>query len=190
MQCPQCRHAIPDGSRFCNACGAVLSNLPVSPAPSLPQTDETVIAVLRPSFLFVGVRYGIAVVLTILAVVAAAFVASLEWWFVSAAAPWVATGFSLLVFLNPIFHHISRQFETYTITTQKVEIRSGIFSRTQRNIPLPKVQDVTTQATLGKRMLGLGDLIIDSASEGGKIRLKNIAAPQTYADEILRRLRR
>lgn len=192
MLCPQCRQPIPDGSRFCNLCGtAIQTMVPVQGSSSMVnQEEEVTLAVLHPSFLFVGVRYAGAVVATIAFVLLGAFVAAQSWPYISAAAPWAVVVLSILAFGNPIYHHIRRQMETYTITNQKVEIQTGLLSRTTRKIPIHKIQDVTTQATLLGRLLGIGSVLIDSASESGKITLKNIPKPQMVSDEIVRYLKK
>jgi hypothetical protein len=49
---------------------------------------------------------------------------------------------------------------------------------------------VTVSAGVWQRLLGFGDVIIDNASEeGGKVILKNINSPRTYADKLLRQMR-
>jgi len=71
-----------------------------------------------------------------------------------------------------------------------VEIDSGLLSRTTRNIPLRRIQDVTVAANVWQRMLGFGDVVIDNASEqGGKVALKNIDSPRRYADMLLKQMR-
>jgi hypothetical protein len=65
------------------------------------------------------------------------------------------------------------------------------WSRTTRNIPLSKVQDVTVSASIPQRLLGFGDIIVDNASElGGSTVMHNISKPRHYADLLLRELRR
>ncbi|MBK7803562.1 MAG: PH domain-containing protein [Chloracidobacterium sp.] len=67
----------------------------------------------------------------------------------------------------------------------------GLISRTTRNIPLRRIQDVTVTTTAMQRLLGFGDLMIDNASEdGGKVSLKNIDSPKEYADILLKHIRR
>ncbi|MEQ1646696.1 MAG: PH domain-containing protein, partial [Pyrinomonadaceae bacterium] len=64
-------------------------------------------------------------------------------------------------------------------------------SRTTRNVPLRRIQDVTVAATATQRLLGIGDLTIDNASDdAGKVVLKDINSPKEYADTLLRQMRR
>lgn len=193
MHCPQCHQVIPDGSRFCNLCGAVLGAPPqpghLSPlGGQLPA--EVVHSVMHPSFIFVGVRYTVAAVLSLVIVVLGAMIAGKAWEWLSNLIPWVV-GFGVVVlFLNPIYNHILRQIETYTLTSEKVEIQTGLLIKRTQNIPLQKIQDVSTQITLLNRMLGIGDVVIDSASSSGKIILRHVTNPQAVANEILARVRK
>lgn len=193
MYCPQCRQVIPDGSRFCNLCGAVLgapSQAGTLAPHGAPVPAEVVHSVMHPSFIFVGVRYTVAAILSVVIVVLGAMIAGKAWEWLSNVIPWVV-GFGVVVlFLNPIYNHILRQIETYTLTSEKVEIQTGLLVKRTQNIPLQKIQDVSTQITLLNRMLGIGDVVIDSASSSGKIILRHVTNPQAVANEILARVRK
>jgi uncharacterized membrane protein YdbT with pleckstrin-like domain len=92
--------------------------------------------------------------------------------------------------LVPLYYHLRKKLVRYTLTDTTIEIDRGLISRTTQNIPLRRIQDVTVSATVTQRMLGLGDLIIDNASEdGGKIVLDGIDEPKKYAELMLRQMR-
>jgi uncharacterized membrane protein YdbT with pleckstrin-like domain len=95
-----------------------------------------------------------------------------------------------VVFSNPVYNHILRRREVYTLTNHKLEMRYGIIAKIVRNIPLRNIQDVTVTASVWQRFLNLGDIEIDSASETGKIVLDDIHHPERYANQILAELRR
>jgi uncharacterized membrane protein YdbT with pleckstrin-like domain len=98
---------------------------------------------------------------------------------------------ALALLLIPAYYHIRRNSVRYTVTDAKLEIDRGLVSRTTRNIPLSKIQDVTVSATIPQRLLGFGDLIVDNASDvGGSTVLHNINNPRQHADLLLRELRR
>jgi uncharacterized membrane protein YdbT with pleckstrin-like domain len=79
---------------------------------------------------------------------------------------------------------------SYSLTDQCIEVDSGLVSRTTRNIPLARIQDVTVSASVFQRVLNFGNVVIDNASEdGGKVIIKNIDAPREYADRLLSRMR-
>jgi uncharacterized membrane protein YdbT with pleckstrin-like domain len=187
MTCPACGAYVPEGSRFCNACGTPTA-APV--AVVTPDVVERTVFVLRPTFLFVGVRYAVAAVVWLVATALVAAAASLlNLPTAIGAAIVVAVG--LLAFVKPVLAHLRRQRNLYTLTSHKLEIQQGLLSTTTRNIPLSKVQDVTVSASITERLLGLGEIRIDNASESlGQIVIKGVRDPKRYADMILAELRR
>jgi len=93
-----------------------------------------------------------------------------------------------IFFMMPIIRHIRLKHTVYTLTTTKVEIRSGIFSKSAQSIPLRHIQDVTVSETLKERVIGIGDVLIDSAALDSKMVMNNIKSPRKYADTILDQL--
>jgi len=103
---------------------------------------------------------------------------------------WVAVVFGLLLFLIPAYFHLRQRMISYSLTDQCIEVDSGLVSRTTRNIPLARIQDITVSASVLQRVLNFGNVVIDNASEdGGKVIIKNIDAPREYADRLLSRMR-
>lgn len=190
MFCNKCGQTVPDGSRFCNSCGAQIpssgpSDTPVA-APAYAQEHE--VYTLRPTMIFVLVRYIVAALIVIATAALVGFVASkqpLGW-----IAFFVILGMGIIAFINPVYKHILRRREVYTLTNHKLEMRYGIIAKIVRNIPLRNIQDVTVTASVWQRLLNLGNIEIDSASETGKIILEDIHHPERYADMILAELRR
>ena len=60
-------------------------------------------------------------------------------------------------------------------------------SRSTRNIQLSKIQDVRVDQSLTHRMLGIGNLSIETAGEASRLALRNVDSPQQLADEIMSR---
>jgi len=200
MYCNSCGQTLPEGSRFCNSCGAQTATAaPFAAAAATesggyavsPYADEHEIFTLRPTLIFVVVRYIVAALVVI---ATAAFMGVLSsWkpqWFSSQVALFVTLGVAIIVFANPVYQHVRRRFEIYTMTNHKLEMRHGIIAKVVRNIPLSKIQDVTVTASFWQRFLNMGDIEIDSASEAGKIILDDIHHPERYADKIFAELRR
>ena len=103
---------------------------------------------------------------------------------------WLSIFVGLLLLLIPAYHHFQQKLVHYTLTETTLRIEAGLFSRTTRNVPVTRIQDVTVSATPWQRLLGIGDLIFDNASEqGGKRILKNINTPKKYADKLLKQMR-
>lgn len=155
------------------------TNFVEEPEPELEIGDEEVIFTIYPAFYGVVSQYLIAILLSIAATAAIAYF-SLPLW--------IALAFAALCFIRPFYNHIKHNHTVYKLTTVKVEIKSGLFSKTSRNIPLRHIQDVTVSETLGERLIGIGDVVIDSAAVEGKILMPNIKDPRKYAETILNQL--
>ncbi|HLR06854.1 MAG TPA: PH domain-containing protein [Pyrinomonadaceae bacterium] len=193
MQCSSCGAQLNPTSRFCDQCGAsrdaeetriARPNASV-PAPSDHDDDvEHVIFTVRPTLLFIKLGYAAAVLGAVLLTVLLAMInfVNIPWYF---SLP-VALGLLLI----PAYYHLKRNMVRYTLTDSKIEIDYGLIARTTRNIPLAKIQDVTVSASIPQRILRLGDLVVDNASEvGGTTVIHNINDPRHYADLLLRELR-
>jgi membrane protein YdbS with pleckstrin-like domain len=161
----------------------------VHPSPQMRQmeTAERVLFVVRPSFLFVGVKYLTAAVLWLLS---AALVASIAAYAgiptIPGAAAVVAVG--ALLFAGPVVSHVKRQRWVFTLTNYKLEIREGLLATTTRSVPLTKIQDVTLKGSLVKRVLGIGDIVVETAAESGPILMANIPDAKGHADALMRQL--
>jgi uncharacterized membrane protein YdbT with pleckstrin-like domain len=98
--------------------------------------------------------------------------------------PWLPA-VAALALLVPLRHHIRRQSERMTITGDKVQYEVGLFSKTTRNIQLSKIQDVRVDQSLGQRMLGVGDISLETSGETSRLEMDNVDRPQSIADEII-----
>jgi len=204
MFCIKCGAVMNDEAEFCAKCGyaagddevtrvashGMLSNKPAD-KPSFfasGHPDEVHIFSIRPTALFINIGY----VLAILGGIALVVLLSLLSGAAGIAVPWwISVLLGLAPLLIPAYHHLMRNMILYTLTDSKIEIDKGFISRTTRNIPLGKVQDVTVSAGIIQRLLGFGDLVIENAGETtGSIVLKNISSPRHYADLLLKQLRR
>jgi membrane protein YdbS with pleckstrin-like domain len=101
---------------------------------------------------------------------------------------WVIPILVILIYIPAIIRHIRLRTTIFILTPTKLEIESGFFSKSSRNIPLRHVQDVFVSETFKERLIGIGDIIIDTAATEGKISLDNISEPRMYADMILDQL--
>jgi uncharacterized membrane protein YdbT with pleckstrin-like domain len=62
----------------------------------------------------------------------------------------------------------------YVFTNERVLLREGVFRRMQRDIPLSRVNDVSSSQTVLERLLGCGVLTVESAGERGQSMLVDI----------------
>lgn len=80
----------------------------------------------------------------------------------------------LLLLLYPLRRFLSWVTTHYVFTTRRILLRSGILSRSGRDIPMDRINDVSFEHNLLERLLGCGTLIIESAGEHGQIVLRDI----------------
>lgn len=83
----------------------------------------------------------------------------------------VAVLMILLLTLRPLLRWATTHF---VITTHRVLVRVGIFSRSGRDVPLARINDVSFQHSIIERMLGCGTLVVESAGERGQVVLTDI----------------
>jgi uncharacterized membrane protein YdbT with pleckstrin-like domain len=62
----------------------------------------------------------------------------------------------------------------YQLTTRRLRLRRGILSRSGRDFPLIRISDVSFQHGLIDRLLGCGQLTVESAGEHGQLVLTEI----------------
>jgi uncharacterized membrane protein YdbT with pleckstrin-like domain len=125
----------------------------------------------------VWAAYGVAIV-AILAGVWAYFKFEPDW------PPWVPA-ILLVALLPPVRMHLKRRLITLRFHDDHLTLETGFLSRTRRTVDMAKIQDVTVRQTLGQRLLGVGDLMLESAGESGAMGIANVDSPREIADQIL-----
>ena len=76
------------------------------------------------------------------------------------------------------------------VTNRRVFWRSGVLGKSERSIPLNQVQDVSVSYGPKGRILGYGDVRIESAGAATtEITATNISDPDGVKDAILRQVR-
>ena len=75
---------------------------------------------------------------------------------------------------------------SYTLTNRRFVMRHGILSRSGRDIPLTRVNDVSFEHSLIQRMLGTGTLVVESGGEHGQLVLKNIPKVEYTQNQMYR----
>jgi membrane protein YdbS with pleckstrin-like domain len=78
---------------------------------------------------------------------------------------------TLLVLMWLLVRYLRWISTVYAVTTHRVIMQRGIFSRDFDEIPIPQVRGVDVHQSLGQRMLGYGTIRV--SSEGGSSRLGN-----------------
>jgi uncharacterized membrane protein YdbT with pleckstrin-like domain len=150
--------------------------------PKLLNDREEIVLDLRPHWLFMALSSGVFLAVVVLGGLVAlawgldglpntivdslagiAFVASLAWVALTYAR-WVTTMFVL--------------------TTDRIISRHGVISKSGTDIPLERVNTVFFSQGVLERMVGAGDLTVESAGERGTNKFSNIRKPSVVQKEI------
>lgn len=88
---------------------------------------------------------------------------------------WIVLGVAALVIvwftLRPLLVWLTA---SYTVTNRRLINRSGVFTRSGRDIPLHRINDVSYERDPLDRVLGCGTLVISDASEQGRSMLPDV----------------
>jgi uncharacterized membrane protein YdbT with pleckstrin-like domain len=76
------------------------------------------------------------------------------------------------------------QSTSYTLTDQRIKIETGVFGRSEKVIPIDRVQDCTTKQSVVGRMLGYGRVEVDAAGAQGAEILDHLPSPGTFRDQV------
>ncbi|MGH2719290.1 MAG: PH domain-containing protein [Actinomycetota bacterium] len=72
----------------------------------------------------------------------------------------------------------------FVLTTDRLIFRSGVLGRQGREIPLERVNDISFHQSLFERIVGTGDLLIESAGRQGQDVFSRLPHPDRAQQEI------
>ncbi|MEZ5371907.1 MAG: PH domain-containing protein [Microthrixaceae bacterium] len=143
----------------------------------LLQPEEEIVLDLNPHWKFLFLPTMLLIVGVVVGIVALA----LQW-------PSFVNVLLGLVVLVAIGWFIQRfvvwRTTSFVLTTDRCIYRSGVFVTSGVEIPLERINTVFFQQTLFERMLGAGDLAIESGGETGKEYFHDIRNPPEVQHEI------
>jgi uncharacterized membrane protein YdbT with pleckstrin-like domain len=96
----------------------------------------------------------------------------------------------ILLLIWTLWRHLKLRFTSLTVAGKKLRYETGMLSRSSRTMELAKVQDVRVDQTFFQRLLGLGNLTIESAGEAGRLTIGNIDRPDAVGEYILEAARK
>jgi len=76
----------------------------------------------------------------------------------------------------------------FVVTTDRLIYRHGVLAKKGIEIPLERVNTVFFSQTILERLLGSGDLVIESAGEQGRQSFSNVRKPSAVQNEIYRQM--
>jgi uncharacterized membrane protein YdbT with pleckstrin-like domain len=148
--------------------------------PRLLQEDEDLILDLKPHWWYLapaGAGLVAAIVLgmaslgvdqSVIRILAGALVLAALVWFAVVYVRWATTNF--------------------VVTSERVIFRQGLVARRGTQMPLEKINTVDFHQTLWERIVGAGDLVIESGSEAGVETFSDVRKPEAVQQEINRQM--
>jgi uncharacterized membrane protein YdbT with pleckstrin-like domain len=84
----------------------------------------------------------------------------------------------LLWFYLAVLPFLRWRFTNFVLTTDRLITRSGIIAKQSKEIPLERINDVAFSQSVFERIVGAGDLLVESAGERGQERISNVRKPE------------
>lgn len=93
-------------------------------------------------------------------------------------------GLLILTALWVIGRYLKWITTNFVITSQRLIFRQGIIAKSGIEIPLDRVNNVNFNQSIFERLLGAGDLLIESGGEDGQSRFTDIRHPEQVQNKI------
>jgi uncharacterized membrane protein YdbT with pleckstrin-like domain len=146
--------------------------------------DEVLVLVLRPHIKRLVGPVLLLLVIAPLAGYLAALVPD------GALAPWlraaVAVAVGLVLLRWTLWPFLVWWNTVYAVTSRRLVMRQGVFSRSGHDMPLTRLNDVSFSHGMIERMLGCGTLVVESAGEHGQILLRDIPRVESVQATLFR----
>ncbi|MEZ5175826.1 MAG: PH domain-containing protein [Acidimicrobiia bacterium] len=133
---------------------------------------ETIITSFRPHWklLFIPAIWGIVVLVV--------FILIATW---TDALLWLRLlGAALILLWFVVRPLVDWWFTRYVLTTERLITRRGLIAQSGIEIPLDRITNVNFSQSIIERLLGAGDLLVESAGETGQSSFANIPHPDRF----------
>jgi uncharacterized membrane protein YdbT with pleckstrin-like domain len=70
------------------------------------------------------------------------------------------------------------RFTHFVLTTDRLITRTGVIAKHSKEIPLERINDVAFSQRIIERIVGAGDLLVESAGERGQTKIGNVRKPE------------
>ncbi|MFP4149489.1 MAG: PH domain-containing protein [Nitriliruptoraceae bacterium] len=145
----------------------------------LLSSDEEIIRQFRPHWKVLLPSIGWAMLLAAVAGIATAML-SLEWM-------WWSAGLAVALWILLSVRSLVNWYATnYVLTNERIVVRRGLIARTGTEIPLENITNVLFSQRVLERLLGYGDVTIESAGSQGQSRLADIPDPEAFQSQVYR----
>ncbi len=142
--------------------------------------EETIVD-LHPHWWFFAKEAMYVVASFVLVTIVAAFTGEGA---IAGALRWISIALVLLTTFRLLLRWLSWVTTYFVVTTDRVIFRSGIISRRGIEIPLGRVNNVLFKQSLFERVIGAGDLLIESGGERGQQTFTDVRNPDRVQNSI------
>jgi uncharacterized membrane protein YdbT with pleckstrin-like domain len=140
---------------------------------------EEILRQFRPHWKVLLPAIGWAMLLAALAGLATA-VLSFDW-------VWWSAGLAVVLWLGLSIRALVDWYATnYVLTNERIVVRRGLIARSGTEIPLENITNVLFSQRVIERLLGYGDVTVESAGSQGQSRLADIPDPEAFQSEVYR----
>lgn len=100
---------------------------------------------------------------------------------------WIRTALVILIVVSAValaWRYVRWSTTHFVVTSDRVIFRSGVVAKAGIEIPLERVASVHFSQGVFERMIGAGDLLIESGAEGGQQRFTDVKNPDKIQNSI------
>jgi Bacterial PH domain len=102
---------------------------------------------------------------------------------------WIVWGLWGLLMLRLMWQAVNWAVDYFIITSKRILLTSGVFTRNVAMMPLSKVTDMSFRRSFAGRMLGYGDFIVESAGQDQALRtIDHIPYPEDLYRRVCGRI--
>lgn len=158
--------------------------MPLSPK-HLNENEEMILD-LHPHWWYFAQSGGAAVLAVVAWAYASAKIGDGFW-------SWAPKSLAVVVGLAAVWlgwEYLQWRFTNFAITNARVIYQEGLVAKKGVEIPLERVNNVNFNQTIVERVLGAGDLLIESGGQDGQQRFTDIKRPQEVKKILLNHVQR
>jgi uncharacterized membrane protein YdbT with pleckstrin-like domain len=101
---------------------------------------------------------------------------------------WVIEGVAVVLFIAyPVRRFIQWVTSNFVVTNELLIHRQGLIAKNSMEIPLDRINDVRFHQNVFERMIGAGDLVIESAGTRGQEVFSNVRHPENVQKVVYER---
>lgn len=99
---------------------------------------------------------------------------------------WFVLAVMVLTLVWFVWTFVKWRTTNFVVTTDRLIYRSGVVAKKGKEIPLERINDISFNQSVFERIIGGGDLLIESGGEQGQQRFVDISRPFKVQNEIYR----